>query len=243
MRTVGHPVLPQRDRSGVQRLALNSREVIEKDLRKLNNSKRECNSMPVLTAEPCMFPDDLFDNAELPEAADRQWSAIHTRPKQEKALARQLGQSQTPFYLPVEARQWRSRNREMTSYMPLFPSYVFVFANPDERIAALATRRIVQSLEVAEQETLWDDLRQISRLISSGAPITREARAVPGTVVEIRNGPLAGLRGTVIRSAAGRRFVVQVDFIQQGASVLLDDCDLEVIGYDQEFAAQRAVRR
>jgi hypothetical protein len=33
----------------------------------------------------------------------------------------------------------------------------------------------------------------------------------------------SGLKGRIKRTASGRRFVVQVDFIQQGASVLLDD--------------------
>ena len=31
------------------------------------------------------------------------------------------------------------------------------------------------------------------------------------------------------RIASGRRFVVRVDFIQQGASVLLDECYLTII--------------
>ena len=44
--------------------------------------------------------------------------------------------------------------------------------------------------------------------------------------MEITTGPLAGLCGTVVRTASGRRFVVRVDFIQQGASVLLEDCAL-----------------
>jgi ribosomal protein L24 len=46
---------------------------------------------------------------------------------------------------------------------------------------------------------------------------------MPGDVVEISSGPLAGLTGTIVRTATARRFVVTVDFIQQGASVLLDD--------------------
>ena len=32
-----------------------------------------------------------------------------------------------------------------------------------------------------------------------------------------RSGPLAGLKGKILRTASGRRFVVEVDFIQQGA--------------------------
>jgi transcriptional antiterminator RfaH len=76
---------------------------------------------------------------------------------------------------------------------------------------------------VADQVGLWHDLRQVRQLIASGAPVTREERLTAGTPVEIHEGPLAGLRGTILRGASGRRFVVQVNFIQQGASVLLHD--------------------
>jgi hypothetical protein len=105
---------------------------------------------------------------------------------------------------------------------------VFVYATRDERVAALATDRVVRVLEVAAQERLWHDLRQIDCLLNSGVPITPEDQLGPGSEVVIRSGPLSGLKGTVVRVASGRRFVVRVDFIQRGASVLLDDsCELE----------------
>jgi hypothetical protein len=56
-----------------------------------------------------------------------------------------------------------------------------------------------------------------------GRPITPEDRLAPGMTVQITSGPLASLKGTVLRTAKGRRFVVSVDFTQRGASVLLDD--------------------
>ena len=71
------------------------------------------------------------------------------------------------------------------------------------------------SLKVPDQERLWSDLRQIRQLIETGAPITPEDRLQTGMPVEIRSGPLTGLRGTIQRTASGRRFVVQVDFIQR----------------------------
>ena len=89
-------------------------------------------------------------------------------------------------------------------------------------------------LEVADQKTLWDDLTQVHRLINTGAPITPEERLEPGAPVEISRGPLAGLKGRIIRAASGRRFVVQVNFIQRGASVLIDDFNL--IAIDEELA-------
>jgi hypothetical protein len=103
---------------------------------------------------------------------------------------------------------------------------LFLLADPQERISALASDRVVQSLAVHDQEQLWYDLRQIERLIASGTPVAAEPSLAPGTPVEITTGPLAGLCGTVVRTASGRRFVVSVDFIQQGACVLLEDCTL-----------------
>lgn len=179
--------------------------------------------MPILAAETDQFPDTLFAEPSAERSADRQWWVLHTRPRQEKSLARQLLENRVPFFLPLIPRRTRVRGRVMTSYNPLFTSYLFLFANHSERVAALATHRVVLSLKVTDQERLWHDLRQTRRLIDAGAPITPEDRLQSGMTVEIRTGPLAGLKGRIVRTAAGRRFVVQVDFIQRGASVELDD--------------------
>jgi transcription antitermination factor NusG len=180
--------------------------------------------MPILPPEPAVFPEGLFDEAD--PSTGRAWWVLHTRPRQEKSLARQLHEKGIPFYLPLISRRLRFRGRVLTSRVPLFGGYVFLQADPDERLAALATKRVAQALPVADQVGLWHDLRQVYRLIAAGAPVTPEERLAPGMAVEIREGPLAGLKGKIIRTASGRRFLVQVDFIQRGASVLLDDLSL-----------------
>jgi transcriptional antiterminator RfaH len=178
--------------------------------------------MPVLAAEPNIYPAQLLES--LPSAdGDQAWWVLHTRPRQEKSLARQLFEREVPFYLPLSARRLRLRGRVMTSHLPLFPGYVFLCGDRDQRLAALTTNRVVRSLPVTDQPRLWRDLAQVYRLIASGAPITPEERLAPGALVEIRSGPLAGLKGKIVRHASGHRFVVEVDFIQRGASVLLDD--------------------
>jgi transcriptional antiterminator RfaH len=185
--------------------------------------------MPVLKAEPNHFPATLFQEPNLPEAADRVWWVLHTKPRQEKSLARFLYERQVPFYLPQVERRWPSRGRVLRSFVPLFPGYVFLLGDGGERLAALSTNRVVRSLDVADQARLVNDLHQLYRLITSGAPVTPEERLAPGKCVVIRNGPLAGLKGKILRSATGRRFVVEVDFIQRGASVLLDDFSLAAV--------------
>jgi transcriptional antiterminator RfaH len=185
--------------------------------------------MPVLPAEPNVFPPQLFRDGPEPDASPRSWWVLHTKPRQEKSLARQLFRSRVPFYLPLTAHRSLVRGRVLEAHLPLFPGYVFLWADHDERVEALTTGRVVRTLPVPDGEGLWRDLRQIARLIASGAAVAPEARLVPGATVEIHAGPLAGLRGKVIRAASGNRFVVEVNFIQQGASVVLDDYCLTAV--------------
>jgi transcriptional antiterminator RfaH len=175
----------------------------------------------MLSAEPNVYPANLFDEAPGPDG--RNWWVLHTKPRQEKSLARDLFQAGVPFYLPLLERKSLIRGRILSSYVPLFTSYVFLLATGAERITALSTRRVVHSLPVPAQNDLHADLEQINRLISTGMPVTPEQRLYPGAIVEIRTGSMSGLKGKIIREASRRRFVVQVDFIQQGASVILDD--------------------
>jgi len=181
-------------------------------------------TMPILPREPDHFPVEMFNGADV--GGSRVWWVLHSKPRQEKSLARRLWSARVPFYLPTIERRCRVRGRIVTARVPLFAGYLFLNGTPDERLTALTTNRVVRTLPVEDQDRLWGDLRQIQRLIASGAAITPEDRLGPGSPVEVASGPLAGLRGTIMRTASGRRFVVQVDFIQRGASVVLDDCVL-----------------
>lgn len=188
--------------------------------------------MPLLPAEPGLYPEKLFEQPEEFDRAGRVWWVLHTRPRQEKSLARQLHELQIPFYLPLIRKRHTLRGRLLTSHVPLFGGYVFLLGSREERLAAFTTRRIVQTLEVGDQAGLWNDLHQVYRLIASGAPVTPEDKLAPGMEVEIKSGPLAGLRGRILRTASGQRFVIQVNFIQRGASVLMDDFNLVKVDPD-----------
>src|SRR5205823_7239673 len=50
-------------------------------------------AMPVLAAEPNVYPATLLETTESTDA-DQQWWVLHCRPRQEKALARRLLDSQ-----------------------------------------------------------------------------------------------------------------------------------------------------
>jgi len=185
--------------------------------------------MPILRKEPSIFPETLLDE-EAEVEQDRRWRVLYTKARQEKALARDLLKSKVPFYLPLIAKETVARGRRIASYMPLFTGYLFLLGNDDERLVTLQTNRISRVLDVDDGESLTYDLRQVRQLIASGAPLTVESRLVPGDRVRVKHGPFAGLEGIVLQRRGKTRLLVAVNFLQQGASVEVEDFYLDPIG-------------
>ena len=194
----------------------------------MNASPDSCplTPMPILKCEPDVFPDDLFagDPHELGEDS---WWAMYTLPRREKELVRQLRARQIVCYCPLIAHRTRSpAGRQRQAYLPLFSSYVFVRGDELQRHEALTTNCVSRCLPVPDGARLYRDLGQIWQLIQSGMPLTPEERLLPGQRVAVRCGSLAGMEGTILRRQGQSRLIVAVNFLQRGASVALDDCEV-----------------
>lgn len=174
--------------------------------------------MPILAAEPDLYPADLFESC----GDRRAWAVAQTKPRQEKCLARDLLGQEIPFFAPCTPRRIRIRNRIAVSYNPLFAGYVFVRCESGERGRVLGTNRVTRLLAVGDQERLTDDLRQVWALTGLGLPLTTVERLDIGEKVRVRTGPMTGLTGSVVRSAGRQRFVVAVDFLGKGVAVELE---------------------
>ena len=178
--------------------------------------------MPVLPLEPFVYPNDLFTPSVEQETASHQWWVLHTRQRAEKTLARHLWQHGIPFFLPLFQRERPFRGRVVTSHLPLFPGYVFLLGDQQARLQALMTNTVVQTLTVNDQRELHTDLSRVYSLMASGTGLAPEDRLQPGTWVQITQGPLAGLEGQILRRGKRLKFVIEVHFLQRGASVEID---------------------
>jgi transcriptional antiterminator RfaH len=182
--------------------------------------------MPILPREPDLFPEDLLLAADRMES----WWVVYTLARREKELMRRLRSLSIAHYGPLVKRQRRSpAGRLRESYVPLLGGYVFVAGTAEQRVQALQTNCISRCLPVPDPEQLVFDLRQIQRLIESDAPLTPEARLSPGMKVRVASGPLMGVEGTVVERRGQKQLLVSIQFIQQGASVQIDDYQLERI--------------
>jgi transcription antitermination factor NusG len=186
--------------------------------------------MPILPAEPDMYPDDLWEGDAERDDADRRWYCLHTRPRQEKATARDLRARRVAFYLPQIVREDRTPGgRKTRSILPLFGSYLFLFGDELDRVEALKGNRLVKVLEVSDQEGLIRDLKQVHRMLASGLAIEPEPSAPVGGRVRIVSGPLTGLVGTVVRRDKRDHFTAAVKMLGLGATVALEDWQVEVL--------------
>ena len=173
-----------------------------------------------------LYPADLFENAaEL--ARDRVWWAVYTKSRQEKIFSRHLASHQIPHYLPLVQKTYVSCGRKFSARVPLFPGYVFMLGSDPERVCSLTSNRVSRILAVHDPVRLLMELEQVYRLISSGVPLTVEQRLAPGNRVRVKHGALAGMEGIVRVRRGKTRLIVTVSFLQQGASVEVDDFNLE----------------
>lgn len=186
--------------------------------------------MPILKPETDIFPANLLENAELLGDQARKWWSLYTLSRHEKELMRKLQARKLPFYGPIVPKRYRSPGGRMrTSYMPLFPNYVFFLGDEYQRLEIMQTNCISKYSAVNNGLELVTDLRQIHAAILAGVPLTPESRLEPGDPVRVRTGPFKGYEGRVLRREGKTRLLLAVRFLEQGVSMEVDEGVLEPV--------------
>lgn len=201
----------------------------------------ESESIDTPNSESTETPEAVEPEAVEPEAESTSrilpvlahegtWWALYTLARFEKKLMRQLLEIEVPFYGPTISRRYRSpQGRIRTSVEPLFPNYVFIMGDEMARYKAVSTGSVSRWMPVADSAELVTDLRQIRSLILTDAPLSPELRLQPGQKVRVKTGVFKGFEGTIIRRENEVRLLISVRYMGRGASVALDDCQLEAI--------------
>jgi len=175
-------------------------------------------------------PQGEPDRAWCPvDAVDGRWWLVHTKPRNEKALAADLDALRIVYYLPLARVLRRYGGRTLELRIPLFPGYLFLCGGVSERYAALSTHRAANVIHVVDQEQLKGDLRQIFRATTGDEPLNVYPGIKRGRRVRVRSGPLRGLEGVVLRRRDVCRVYVAVNVLGQSAELEIDAALLEVI--------------
>jgi hypothetical protein len=151
-----------------------------------------------------------------------QWWVAHTKARNEKALAWDLLRLGVGYFLPMRERVFFSGGRRRHGLIPLFTSYVFFCGGDDDRVAALRTNRVCQTLDVPDQTRLIDELTAIEKALVAQAALEPYSGLAIGQRCRIAAGPFRGIEGVVIERGSRARLVLNVGLLGHGAAMEIE---------------------
>jgi transcription antitermination factor NusG len=164
-----------------------------------------------------------MEPASYDACTDLHWYAISTRSRHEKMVRDRLAGIGVEPFLPLtrKLRQWS--DRRVWTNSPLFDGYCFARFSLMNSHAVLQTPGIVRIVGAVMPEAIPDEeLATIRKVLESERSLEPHAYLTEGAWVEVVRGPLAGLRGQLLRKADHTCLVIRVRLIQQAATVHID---------------------
>ena len=159
------------------------------------------------------------------------WYAAYTCAKHEKRVAQQLEERRIESFLPTyqSIRRWKDRRKVLE--LPLFPSYIFVQVDAQNRLDFLRLPGVLglvtfqgkpAVVETEEIENLRHGLS--NRKVVHPHPYLKEGRRV-----RVRWGAMAGVEGVLVRRRDRARVVLSISLLQRSVAVDIDEGDVEPV--------------
>jgi transcription antitermination factor NusG len=152
------------------------------------------------------------------------WFALRVQPRHERTVAEALAfqhlEPFAPFYR--ELRKWSDRVKAVE--LPLFPGYAFCRFAFADRFTVLNTRGVLGILGAGKlfDPVSDEQIAALRKVVQSGLAPRPYPYFAPGDPVVVERGPLAGVRGTVLRHKGTAALVITVDVLERSIVVEVD---------------------
>lgn len=164
-------------------------------------------------------------------ARTAQWYALYTTARHERVVARQLEERRIETFLPLyrSLHRWKDRRKEVE--LALFPSYVFVRIEEQDKLRVLKVAGAVHVVSFNGKMAVLPQ-REIDALRNA---LEHDVYAEPcpylrvGRRVRVVRGPMSGAEGILSRKKDRCRVVISVDVLMRSVAVELDSSDVEAI--------------
>lgn len=152
------------------------------------------------------------------------WLAAYTRPRHEEKVKEYCQQRGIEVFLPTHQSWRRWSDRKKLLHLPLFPSYVFMKVDEEERRRAVQAPGFLWYVHTSSGPVRVDEseLDGIRRLLASGLEFDPLPGVQPGDGVEIVSGALRGCRGRLLRKDPSA-VVLFVSAINGAVRIVLPD--------------------
>ena len=155
----------------------------------------------------------------------RRWYAIRVRSRCEKLAAAALASRQIEALAAVapQRRVWADRVR--TVEMPLFAGYIFARFDASHRTEVERTAGVASVVRFSDTCCPVEDIEiaALRIVLGSGLDLQRASFLRVGRSVEVKHGPLTGVRGIVLEVKNRYRLVVSITLLQRSVSVEIDE--------------------
>jgi transcriptional antiterminator NusG len=159
-------------------------------------------------------------------SAAASWYAIHTRSHHERKVNRDLSRQGFTVFLPEYRTLSRRKDRRREILRALFPGYLFVHVClcSKRRLQILQTESVVRIVGIRHQPVAVPDreIDSVRTLLAFGSDTTPHDSFQPGQLVQVMDGPLSGVVGTIESTPHGKRIIVAVEILGRAVSALID---------------------
>lgn len=170
------------------------------------------------------------------------WYAVYTAARHEKRVAQHFTIRQIESYLPLyySVHSWRNGCKAELE-LPLFPGYIFVHIDPQDRLRVLETPGVVSIVSCGRRPIPLPAF--IIERFRCGLP---QMKAEPhaflsaGDTAVIKRGAMAGLKGVVLRKKSGLRVVLTLELISRSIAVEVNAEDIEVLSTRESAGLRQA---
>lgn len=171
------------------------------------------------------------------------WYAGYTAARHEKRVAQHLTQRGVEHFLPLYETIHRWNNGRHRVQLPLFPGYVFVRIALQDRLRVIEVPGFVRlvgfnGLAYPLPEA---DINKMKEALTKGILAEPYPYLTAGTRVEIRSGPLQGMKGILLRRQNKYRFVISVDLIMRSMVVEVEAGDVVPVSGSSNCNATRKI--
>ncbi len=171
--------------------------------------------------------------SELATNLKKHWYAIIVKPKHEFKVFEKLQGSNIESFLPTieRQRQWKDRKKLVT--FPLFPNYIFVRLYPiyEDVLNVLKIKGIIKFLGATQgsPEIIPDfQIDSLQILLKNKQNIDLYPYLKEGQKVIIKNGPLTGIEGVLVKKDYQQHvLVISIDLLGQSVCLKVDAFELD----------------
>ncbi len=160
---------------------------------------------------------------------ERNWYALYTRHQHEKTASDILTAKGFEVFLPLypAVHQWKDRRKKLS--LPLFPCYVFIHTEMERSLPILTTPGVHAFVGTGGRAASIpsDEIEGIRLTVENFSRVEPHPFLHTGDRVRVKEGPLEGIEGILVRKTNRYSLVLSVDMLAKSVAVEVDPAMVE----------------